>query len=214
MIPLYLVAAVGLFFVPAVFAWLAGILLAYNTAAAMLFAGTTRYRIPYDFLLALLAGGAIERLLRSRSAGPADRPYCRGTRMTVVQAIRSCSRATLVLVAAVPFLFLHPTYQPSLRTGRVTWNLTDIAVAAVVAVAAFSVGFRAEARRALARSWIVWLALGLFLVWALASLAWARTNASGYPTGTRLVSALKLVELALLYWPRRCWFARLRTGVR
>ena len=118
--------------------------------------------------------------------------------MTVVQAIRSCSRATLVLVAAVPFLFLHPTYQPSLRTGRVTWNLTDIAVAAVVAVAAFSVGFRAEARRALARSWIVWLALSLFLVWALASLAWARTNASGYPTGTRLVSALKLVELALL----------------
>ena len=67
-IPLYVVAAIGLFFVPTVFAWLAGLLLAYNTAAAMLFAGTTRYRVPYDFLLALLAGGAIERLLRSRSS--------------------------------------------------------------------------------------------------------------------------------------------------
>jgi hypothetical protein len=68
-IPLYVVAAVGLFFVPAAFAWVAGLLLAYNTAAAMLFAGTTRYRVPYDFLLVLLAGGAIERLLRSRRFG-------------------------------------------------------------------------------------------------------------------------------------------------
>jgi 4-amino-4-deoxy-L-arabinose transferase-like glycosyltransferase len=72
-IPLYVVAAVGLFFVPAAFAWVAGLLLAYNTAAAMLFAGTTRYRVPYDFLLVLLAGGAIERLLRSKRFGSEGR---------------------------------------------------------------------------------------------------------------------------------------------
>lgn len=118
--------------------------------------------------------------------------------MRVTQAIRSCSPATLVLVAAVPFLFLHPTYQPSLSTGRVTWNLTDLAVAAIVAVAALSVISRVEARRVLARSWVVWLTLGLFVLWTLASLTWARANAPGYPTGTRLVSALKLLELALL----------------
>lgn len=67
-VPLYLAAAIGLFFVPAIFAWLAGLFLAYNTAAAMLFAGTTRYRVPYDFLLVLLAGGVVERLLRSRAS--------------------------------------------------------------------------------------------------------------------------------------------------
>ena len=116
----------------------------------------------------------------------------------IAQAIRSCSPAALVLVAAVPFLFLHPTYQPSLRTGPVTSNLTDVAVAAVVAAAAFAISSQAEARRALRRSWAVWLALGLFVLWSLASLTWGRSNASGYATGTRLVSALKLVELALL----------------
>jgi 4-amino-4-deoxy-L-arabinose transferase-like glycosyltransferase len=66
-VPLYLAAAFGLFYASSAFAWLAGLLLAYNTAAAMLFAGTTRYRVPYDFLLALLAGAGIERLLRARA---------------------------------------------------------------------------------------------------------------------------------------------------
>jgi len=73
----------------------------------------------------------------------------------VARALRTCSPATLVLVAAVPFLFLHPTYQPSLGVGPITWNLTDVAVAAVVAAAAFSVATRADARLALARSWFV-----------------------------------------------------------
>lgn len=116
----------------------------------------------------------------------------------IARAIRSCSTATLVLVAAVPFLFLHPSYQPSLRTGPITSNLTDVAVAAVVVAAVVTLATRTDARLALARSWYVWLPLGVFLLWALASLAWARANASGYATGTRLVSALKLVELALL----------------
>jgi len=118
--------------------------------------------------------------------------------VAVARALRTCSPATLVLVAAVPFLFLHPTYQPSLGVGPITWNLTDVAVAAVVAAAAFSVATRADARLALARSWFVWLMLGLFLLWTLVSLTWASANAPGYATGTRLVSALKLVELALL----------------
>ena len=37
------------------------LLLAYNTLAAMVFAGTVRYRAPFDFLLALLAAFALER---------------------------------------------------------------------------------------------------------------------------------------------------------
>ena len=60
-IPIYLLALLGLFVVPRRFAALALTFLAYNTAAAWLFAGATRYRVSFDFVLALLAGAAIER---------------------------------------------------------------------------------------------------------------------------------------------------------
>ena len=61
-IPVYLLALFGLFVVPRMFAALAAIFLVYETAAAWAFAGATRYRISFDFVLALLAGAAIERL--------------------------------------------------------------------------------------------------------------------------------------------------------
>ena len=59
---LYVLAVVGLFLVSRVFAVLAVALLAYNTLAAMVFVGNVRYRVPWDFLLALLAAVALERL--------------------------------------------------------------------------------------------------------------------------------------------------------
>jgi hypothetical protein len=62
-IPVYLLALVGLAVVPRMFASLALLFLLYNTAAAWLFAGATRYRVAFDFVLALLAGAAIDRLL-------------------------------------------------------------------------------------------------------------------------------------------------------
>jgi hypothetical protein len=64
MIALYLFAAVGLFLVRRSFAVLVMALLAYNTLAAMVFAGNVRYRVPWDFLLALLAAAALERVWR------------------------------------------------------------------------------------------------------------------------------------------------------
>lgn len=60
-VPLFLLAIVGLFCVPAAFRALAIIFLLYETAAAWVFAGTTRYRVPWDFVLALLAAAAIDR---------------------------------------------------------------------------------------------------------------------------------------------------------
>jgi 4-amino-4-deoxy-L-arabinose transferase-like glycosyltransferase len=73
MIPIYLLAVAGLFLAPRVFVWLAALLLAYNTVAAMLFAGTTRYRVAFDFLLVLLAVAAVERYTASTpSAAAAD----------------------------------------------------------------------------------------------------------------------------------------------
>jgi 4-amino-4-deoxy-L-arabinose transferase-like glycosyltransferase len=63
-VPLFLLAIAGLFVVPAAFRALALIFVGYETAAAWLFAGTTRYRVPWDFVLALLAAAALERAWR------------------------------------------------------------------------------------------------------------------------------------------------------
>jgi 4-amino-4-deoxy-L-arabinose transferase-like glycosyltransferase len=67
MIVLFVLGAVGLFLVPRWFAALALSVLAYQTAVAMLFVGETRYRVPWDFLVALLASSALLRLPRTRS---------------------------------------------------------------------------------------------------------------------------------------------------
>jgi 4-amino-4-deoxy-L-arabinose transferase-like glycosyltransferase len=61
-VPLFLLAIVGFFLVPSTFRALAAIFIVYETAAAWVFAGTTRYRVPWDFVLAILAAAALERL--------------------------------------------------------------------------------------------------------------------------------------------------------
>jgi 4-amino-4-deoxy-L-arabinose transferase-like glycosyltransferase len=66
---LYAFALWGAFLAPRRFLVLAALLLGYNTLAAMVFAGTVRYRAPWDFVLALLAAFAVERaweLVRKR----------------------------------------------------------------------------------------------------------------------------------------------------
>jgi 4-amino-4-deoxy-L-arabinose transferase-like glycosyltransferase len=63
-IPLYLLGLVGLFFVPRAFAALAVLLLAYQTAVAMIFVGVTRYRVPWDFLLCVLAAATVLEVVR------------------------------------------------------------------------------------------------------------------------------------------------------
>jgi len=71
MIPVFLLALYGLTLVPRHFAVLAVALLAYQTATAMLFVGETRYRVPWDFLLMVLAAASSvqlwERWRRARS---------------------------------------------------------------------------------------------------------------------------------------------------
>ena len=67
---LYALALLGLLWVPRRFAVLALALLAYQTLAAIVFVGATRYRIPTDFLLALLAAAVFERVLGRRLRVP------------------------------------------------------------------------------------------------------------------------------------------------
>jgi 4-amino-4-deoxy-L-arabinose transferase-like glycosyltransferase len=62
-IPLYVLALVGLFVIPGRIAVLFVSVLAYNTLAALVFAGATRYRVSWDFVLALSAGAALFWLL-------------------------------------------------------------------------------------------------------------------------------------------------------
>jgi 4-amino-4-deoxy-L-arabinose transferase-like glycosyltransferase len=72
---LYALALWGAFLAPRRFVALAALLLGFNTLMAMVFAGTVRYRAPWDFVLALLAAFALERawelLLRKRRSPPA-----------------------------------------------------------------------------------------------------------------------------------------------
>ena len=72
MIVLYVLAAVGAVFLPRLLTVLALVLLTYDTLAAMLFAGETRYRIPWDFLVALAAGTAVLELASRWSAARAS----------------------------------------------------------------------------------------------------------------------------------------------
>ena len=60
----YALAALGLFVARRTFVALALLLLAYQTGAAFLFVGATRYRVAWDFLLALLAAAALQWLAR------------------------------------------------------------------------------------------------------------------------------------------------------
>jgi hypothetical protein len=62
MVVLYALGLVGAFVVSRRFVVLVAALLAYGTVMAMVFAGETRYRAPWDFLVAVLAAGALVAL--------------------------------------------------------------------------------------------------------------------------------------------------------
>jgi 4-amino-4-deoxy-L-arabinose transferase-like glycosyltransferase len=66
MIALYALAAIGLFVAPRPFVALTLLLLAYQTVCAAFFVGATRYRIAWDFLLAVLAAAALGRAAKRR----------------------------------------------------------------------------------------------------------------------------------------------------
>jgi hypothetical protein len=63
---LVVLAIAGLWFAPGWYTVLALALLAYNTLAAAVFVGATRYRVSWDFLIALLAACAAEAWWRRR----------------------------------------------------------------------------------------------------------------------------------------------------
>ena len=58
-IPLFVLGVLGIILLPGRLALFGVALLAYQTLVAMGFAGATRYRVPWDFVIALAAGAAI-----------------------------------------------------------------------------------------------------------------------------------------------------------
>jgi hypothetical protein len=113
-----------------------------------------------------------------------------------LRRLREASPAALVVACAVPFVFLHPHYQPHVAFGRVDVDLSDLAILAA-ALAALWDGFRRgwEPLRA-GRS--IWPWAAGFLILLLVSLGWARYEDHHYALGNHLVSALKFCEYAAL----------------
>ena len=67
---LYALGLLGLLFAPGRFTALALLVLAYQTLAAAVFVGATRYRVSSDFLIAILAAAVFERVLGRRLQAP------------------------------------------------------------------------------------------------------------------------------------------------
>ena len=99
-----------------------------------------------------------------------------------------------MLAAAIPFVFLHPNYQPSLRVGRADVDLSDLAILVVV-LAALAGGRAAAASLRGARP--AWLGLGALAV-VVAAATLRGTAEPAYPLSTHAVSAAKWIEYMLL----------------
>jgi len=110
--------------------------------------------------------------------------------------LRDASPGGILVALCVPLIFLYPNYQPGLTFAGVHGDLSDAAIAVVVAVAIVQ-GVRHGAAPLLAGR-AVWLCLAAFLALILVSLSWARLGDPSYSLTGNLVSALKFVEYALL----------------
>ena len=104
---------------------------------------------------------------------------------------------TLVLAAAIPVVFWHLRYQPSLSfdvgSTEVGIQLSDVAVLATVAA-----GINAGRRLGfapLARGLPLWIAVGLLFTWILVEIA-LPAGSHGYPWQTHGVTAAKFLEYA------------------
>jgi hypothetical protein len=121
--------------------------------------------------------------------------------LTVLDRVRALSLPpAAVLVAAVPCLFLHATYQPTLSFGfgdtSVDVTLADLAVAAVVLTAA--VHARRHGIGALAVGRWAFVAVGAYAALVLVAVAYPLLRDEPYDWHVHLVSALKWAWYGLL----------------
>ena len=105
-----------------------------------------------------------------------------------------------MLALAVPLLFLHRAYQPSvdIHVGGTTATayLADFAVLAIVVAALAAV--RSDGLSRLREGLPVWIAGVLFFAWLFLEVAYGHHRSASYPTSTHAVTAAKFAEYALL----------------
>jgi hypothetical protein len=105
-----------------------------------------------------------------------------------------------VLALALPPLFLHVEYQPGVTldvgSTRVGIELSDVAVAAVVAAAIWAA--RRDGRARLRPGLPLWIAAGALAAWVLAATLYGPLVLDPYPVVENLVTAATFVEYALL----------------
>lgn len=106
------------------------------------------------------------------------------------------SPAALALALAVPFIFLHPVYQPSVTAGPLTADLSDFAILVAV-VSAFVDGLR-RGFAPLRGNRLVWASVVLFALLIYASLGWAHHADPAYGLKSHVISASKFVEYVFL----------------
>jgi hypothetical protein len=111
-------------------------------------------------------------------------------------SLRAPARAgPLVVAGAIPFLFLHRHYSPTLSVGRIDAYLSDFAVLAIVIAALVSGSQRVTRLRGTSAVWIAWAALALLVV---VGTGWGALRFDAYPAGTHAISAAKWLEYMLL----------------
>src|SRR5207248_1233479 len=105
-----------------------------------------------------------------------------------------------LFVVAMPVLFLHAAFQPTIETSlgstHVQLRLSDLAVLAIGVAAAL--GARRDGVAALRQGRVVWAAAGLFLLWVFAASFYPLATNAAYPWRTHLVTAVKYAEYALI----------------
>ncbi len=125
------------------------------------------------------------------------------------------ARRAAVAAAALPFLFLHVEYQPSLSIpfGATTLDvrLSDLAVALVVG-AAIADG-RARGFEVLRAGRWVWMAAAGLALWVVAGALYGPLVLDDYPFAENVVTAAKFVEYALLA-PAAALLVRTREDLR
>jgi O-antigen ligase len=121
-----------------------------------------------------------------------------GRGLTALRA--SVSPGTLVLAGAIPFLFLHASFQPSVTVtlggASTTAYLSDFAVLAVVVAALYAV--RREGLAPLRGGALLWTAVAALFAWIAVEVAYGHLRAHGYSLDEHGVSAAKFFEYGLL----------------
>jgi hypothetical protein len=117
--------------------------------------------------------------------------------MDAASPSRRPSAGATVLAIALPIVFLHIRYQPSVSLpSNATLKLQDVAVLAVALAAAVSA--RRHGIEALRRSRIIWLGTLAFLAWIVAATFYPLLSAHSYAWRTHAVTAVEFGLYSIL----------------